>query len=82
MNVSCQEYSEEQYEALKHAAALEGVEINDFIKLAAVREAHNVIDRYNITHVTLEQGKKMMKALDSSNYDYDLMGNKIYREGL
>ena len=76
------EFSEEQYESVAHAAALDGVDIQDFIKLAATREAHAVIDRYHITHVTLEQGKKMMEALDTSNYDYDISGNKIYGEGL
>lgn len=60
------ELLEEQARAVEHAAALEGISVHDFIKLSTVKEAHNVIDRYHITHVTLEHGKAMMKALDEA----------------
>lgn len=56
----------EQRQAIRRAADLEGVSVSDFIRLAATEKAHKVIEQYHVIRVTLENGEKMMEALDQN----------------
>lgn len=61
--------TDEQVKAIWHAAELEGVLPSEFIRRAAVERAHEVIERYHVIKVTLEQGERMMAALDRKGED-------------
>lgn len=58
--------TDEQIKAIWHAAELEGILPSEFIRRAAVERAHEVIERYHVIRVTMEQGERMMAALDKT----------------
>jgi len=56
--------NKEQEEAITRACLLEDLNFVDFMRLAAIKAAHETIDRYYVTRVTIEQADKMMEAID------------------
>ena len=71
--------NKEQEEAIVRACALEDLDMDAFIRLAAVKVAHETIDRYYVTRVTIEQADKMMEALDYvNNRDSDTENEENY----
>lgn len=54
----------QQEAAIKHAAAIEGLSVTDFLMQAGIDRAHKAIREYHVIEVTLEQCDKMMEAID------------------
>lgn len=67
MGYHCVRLTDEQSEFLEQAAAVEGLEPVDFVRKAVADAAMATLDKYYVTRLSLEQGKKMMEALDRSD---------------